>query len=192
MAALPSMRSWPSHTNTNRSQPDEEDPLLRHPSHNRPYGGFNSSTSSLTNALNPPQDPERLRREAEALERICADTADKLIDISQNFGASKIDSDFDRLFSEAFSPGLMTGPMATRIAQEGDEEHDDGEDQQVPTMPESPDIAKATNEQEWLRAVLSAAKKHQDKSGNEAGVKNWDAGFVAEIDQPLVHQFDGS
>jgi len=135
------------------------------------------------------------------LERICADTADKLIDISQNFGASKIDSDFDRLFSEAFSPGLLAGPgpggLATQVIEEeeaedgGDERQRErgGEQVQVTPVSLSPDIAMAKNEQEWLRAVLSAAKKEQE-SGGEGG-KNWDAGFVAEIDRPLTLQFDG-
>lgn len=177
-------------TNTFVLQPDEEDPLLRHPSNNRPYGGYNSSTSSLTNALHPPQDPERLRREAEALERICADTADKLIDISQNFGASKIDSDFDRLFSEAFSPGLLAGPLSAQVLEEEDEERE-REREQVPAISESPDVAKATNEQEWLRAVLSAAKRGQDGDGDEVGSKNWDADYVAEIEQPLVLRSEG-
>lgn len=130
-----------------------------------------------------------------------------MIDISQNFGASKIDSDFDRLFSEAFSPGLLAGPgpggLATQVIEE--EEGEDGEDErqrerererdqvqvqvQKASVSVSPDIAMATNEQEWLRAVLSAAKKEQE-SGGEGG-KNWDAGFVAEIDRPLTLQFDG-
>jgi len=177
-------------TDTSLLQPDEEDSLLRHPSSNRAYGGFNSSTSSLTNALNPPQDPERLRREAEALERICADTADKLIDISQNFGASKIDSDFDRLFSEAFSPGLLAGPLSAQVVEEEDEEREVVREQ-MPTISESPDVARATNEQEWLHAVLKAAKNGHSGDDNEVASKNWDAGYVAEIDQPLVLQFDG-
>ena len=64
-----------------------------------------------------------------------------------------------------------------------------GEQVQVTPVSLSPDIAMAKNEQEWLRAVLSAAKKEQE-SGGEGG-KNWDAGFVAEIDRPLTLQFDG-
>ncbi|KAH7119798.1 hypothetical protein B0J11DRAFT_70608 [Dendryphion nanum] len=77
-----------------------------------PYGTHNApSSQSLTRP-----DPEEIRRQRDALERICAQTNDKLIDVSQATYAddgSKIASEYPRLFNERFPPQL---PQSSRPA----------------------------------------------------------------------------
>ncbi|KAF1998570.1 hypothetical protein P154DRAFT_438958 [Amniculicola lignicola CBS 123094] len=54
----------------------------------------------------PPPDPEELRRMRDALERICAQTNDKMIDVSQatyTQEGSKMASEYPRLFNERFA-----------------------------------------------------------------------------------------
>lgn len=67
------------------------------------YGTLNATGSHNS----PRPDPEEIRRQRDALERICAQTNDKLIDVSQATFAedgSKMTSEYPRLFNERFPP----------------------------------------------------------------------------------------
>ncbi|KAF2194177.1 hypothetical protein K469DRAFT_709683 [Zopfia rhizophila CBS 207.26] len=65
------------------------------------YGSINATGSNS----GPQLDPEEIRRKRDALERICAQTSDKLIDVSQSVyteEGSKMTSEYPRLFNERF------------------------------------------------------------------------------------------
>ncbi|KAF2795429.1 hypothetical protein K505DRAFT_324060 [Melanomma pulvis-pyrius CBS 109.77] len=109
----------------------------------------------------PQPDPEEIRRQRDALERICAQTSDKLIDVSQathTEDGSKIASEYPRLFNERFpSTHAQSSP------------------------PPSADAAAAAEEDEttWLESII----------GNTAEAEgSWDR--VAPIDSgTLTVQF---
>ncbi|KAF2742801.1 hypothetical protein M011DRAFT_258091 [Sporormia fimetaria CBS 119925] len=65
------------------------------------YGSINAPASHSGRTI----DPEEIRRQRDALERICAQTSDKLIHVSQAAQAdeaSKMASEYSRLFNERF------------------------------------------------------------------------------------------
>ncbi|KAF2438097.1 hypothetical protein P171DRAFT_372425 [Karstenula rhodostoma CBS 690.94] len=82
------------------------------------YGSINPSS-----AQSPPQpDPEEIRRQRDALERICAQTSDKLIHVSQAAHADDgHHSEYLRLFNERFPPMKS----ASRPPSAHDEPHED-------------------------------------------------------------------
>ncbi|KAF2760442.1 hypothetical protein EJ05DRAFT_474315 [Pseudovirgaria hyperparasitica] len=82
------------------SDPSDTSQLLN--DHYQPgYGSINHNPQ--LNGHQP--DPEEIRRQRDALERICAQTSDKLIDVSQPDHPdmpSKMAPDYPRLFAELF------------------------------------------------------------------------------------------
>lgn len=112
-----------------------------------------------------------------------------MIDVSEGFGVSKIDSDFRRLFSEAFSPGLLEGPPI-QTKPDNDDDLEVGESASSPpqqriVVATSPDIVNAKNESEWFHAIMKAAKAQASTAEQDAS-KTWDGDTVVEIDRPLV------
>ncbi|KAJ4349685.1 uncharacterized protein N0V89_008302 [Didymosphaeria variabile] len=71
------------------------------------YGSINHpSAHSL-----PQPDPEEIRRQRDALERICAQTSDKLIHVSQAaYTDDSHHSEYLRLFNERFPPMRSASP----------------------------------------------------------------------------------
>ncbi|KAF2009601.1 hypothetical protein BU24DRAFT_357838 [Aaosphaeria arxii CBS 175.79] len=80
---------------------------------------------AATSSHNLPQpDPEEIRRQRDALERICAQTSDKLIDVSQTTHAldgSKT-AEYHRLFSERFPPLPSNSRPSSADAHENEDE----------------------------------------------------------------------
>lgn len=108
----------------------------------------------------PQPDPEEIRRQRDALERICAQTSDKLIDVSQsayNEEGSKMTSEYPRLFHERF-PAPRT--PRSRLS--------------------SPGSAGDEDEATWLENVIG-------DNGNEEG--SWDC-VQATGSGALTVQFD--
>ncbi|KAF2657693.1 hypothetical protein K491DRAFT_314779 [Lophiostoma macrostomum CBS 122681] len=84
------------------------------------YGSINTPGSHS----GPQPDPEEIRRQRDALERICAQTSDKLIDVSQaayTEVGSKMASEYPRLFSERFA-STRTHPSRPSSAASQDED----------------------------------------------------------------------
>ncbi|KAI9666149.1 MAG: hypothetical protein M1821_004084 [Bathelium mastoideum] len=81
------------------AQPSETSRLLYEDPYQPHYGAPNHHPNI------PQPDPEELRRERDALERLCAQTSDKLIDVAQSSNAdevSKINSEYPHLFNQRF------------------------------------------------------------------------------------------
>ncbi|KAF2271557.1 uncharacterized protein EI97DRAFT_387649 [Westerdykella ornata] len=84
------------------------------------YGSINPAASHSGRQI----DPEEIRRQRDALERICAQTSDKLIHVSQATYAEdgwKMISEYQRLFNERFPP-LKTEPSRPSSADATQEE----------------------------------------------------------------------
>ncbi|QDS72403.1 hypothetical protein FKW77_008815 [Venturia effusa] len=69
-------------------------------------------------------DPEEIRRQRDALERLCAQTSDKLIDVAQSAtteesGGDKLHTDYQRLFRERFA--AISPPIGEPCEDEGEE-----------------------------------------------------------------------
>jgi len=143
---------------------DNSQHLLSDPYHN--YGSINASGSHVA-----PPDPEEIRRQRDALERICAQTSEfvlspptpfvcalanlsnpyysKLIDVSQSAyteEGSKLTSEYPRLFNERFPP---TKPVGSRPESADGSEVDEDEATWLAK------IVGETNEEEgsWERVV---------------------------------------
>ncbi|KAF2205392.1 hypothetical protein GQ43DRAFT_362490 [Delitschia confertaspora ATCC 74209] len=91
-----------------------------------PYHQYGSINASAPHGILQP-DPEEIRRQRDALERICAQTSDKLIDVSQSAytdEGSKMTSEFPRLFNERFPESKSAGsrPSSADPCLDGDEE----------------------------------------------------------------------
>ncbi|EKG11815.1 hypothetical protein MPH_11311 [Macrophomina phaseolina MS6] len=75
----------------------------------------------------PQPDPEEIRRQRDALERICAQTSDKLIDVSQSAHPDeghKMHSEYHRLFMERFpavAPPEDSRPSSSGTAVDNEE-----------------------------------------------------------------------
>jgi len=85
------------------SDPSDSQHLLHDPFQPNQYGTLNPD-----HRQNPQVDPEEIRRQRDALERLCAQTSDKLIDVAQSSntdegGLSKLQTDYQRLFRERFA-----------------------------------------------------------------------------------------
>jgi len=73
----------------------------------------------------PQPDPEEIRRQRDQLERICAQTSDKLIDVSQSAyteEGSKMTSEYPRLFAERFAPSKPVADSRPSSAGTGAEQ----------------------------------------------------------------------
>ncbi|TKA81884.1 hypothetical protein B0A49_00370 [Cryomyces minteri] len=110
--------------------PSETSRLL-HDDYEPAYGGANATLPH-----GPAPDPEEIRRERDALERLCAQTSDKLIDVSQPAFAdagSKMTSEYPRLFSQRFPSG--EGPDGRPETLEARDEADEDEAKWIETSP---------------------------------------------------------
>ncbi|KAF2117196.1 late endosomal/lysosomal adaptor and MAPK and MTOR activator-domain-containing protein [Lophiotrema nucula] len=73
----------------------------------------------------PQPDPEEIRRQRDALERICAQASDQLIDVSQathTDEGSKMASEYPRLFNERFPPSRPQMSRPSSADASGDED----------------------------------------------------------------------
>ncbi|KAF2870324.1 hypothetical protein BDV95DRAFT_608326 [Massariosphaeria phaeospora] len=105
-----------------------------------PYQAHYGSISANGQHSSPRLDPEEIRRQRDALERICAQTSDKLIHVSQATHlehGSKMASEYSRLFNERFPPLR-------------------------PSRPSSADANAAQDETTWLENIIG------NTSGTEA------------------------
>ncbi|KAF2804574.1 uncharacterized protein BDZ99DRAFT_525409 [Mytilinidion resinicola] len=76
----------------------------------------------------PQPDPEEIRRQRDTLERICAQTSDKLIDVSHSAyteEGSKMTSEYPRLFMERFPPPKVAVDSRPSSSGTGDGEQDE-------------------------------------------------------------------
>ncbi|KAE9964697.1 hypothetical protein BLS_008135 [Venturia inaequalis] len=83
--------------------PSDSQHLLGDPFQPNHYGTIHPDHSNR-----PQVDPEEIRRQRDALERLCAQTSDKLIDVAQSAtseegGVDKLHTDYQRLFRERFA-----------------------------------------------------------------------------------------
>jgi len=85
------------------------DPSEAHHLLNEPYPPNHYGTTGPDNRNSPQVDPEEIRKQRDALERLCAATSDKLIDVTQTtrsdegrVAPTKMVTDYPRLFSEQF------------------------------------------------------------------------------------------
>jgi len=217
--------TYGTHPAYNPNNPSNPHSYNAHSSHNHlfssthPYDPSNPQHSHNSHDLhnNPiviaAAELHRLRIQAITIEDICADTADKLIDLSEGFGRSKIDSDFERLFSEVFEGGLLTGREDEEDGDgygdgNGQGEGRDGKVKVKGKAEEDSAIANAKDEEEWFRAIIKAARKaqqqgqtqsqqsqQQEKSASSANSNDMDIEGLAldevvEISRPLVYEFD--
>ncbi|CAI6331931.1 unnamed protein product [Periconia digitata] len=82
------------------------------------YGSINGPNSHHT----PQPDPEEIRRQRDALERICAQTSDKLIHVSHaTYTDQATNSEYHRLFHERFPPAASSRPASANPDMEEDE-----------------------------------------------------------------------
>ncbi|KIV99339.1 uncharacterized protein PV09_08998 [Verruconis gallopava] len=91
------------------SDPSDTHPLLNEPYPPNHYGAVGDNARS-----SPQVDPEEIKRQRDALERLCTSTSDKLIDVTQTTRSDegrtappKVPTDYPRLFAEQFG-----GPLA--------------------------------------------------------------------------------
>lgn len=112
------------------------------------YGTLNATGSHNS----PRPDPEEIRRQRDALERICAQTNDKLIDVSQATFAedgSKMTSEYPRLFNERFPPLSPTHSRPPSAPADGI--HNDGAHD---TLQTSEDENDNEDEATWLGKIV--------------------------------------
>ncbi|KAF2713487.1 hypothetical protein K504DRAFT_462010 [Pleomassaria siparia CBS 279.74] len=103
---------WPSNSESDSSH-------LLGDAYNPHYGSINPGGSHGHGG--PTLDPEEIRRQREELERICAQTSDKLIDVSQatyTEDGSKIASEYPRLFNERFPSASSQSSRPSSAADE--------------------------------------------------------------------------
>ncbi|KAF2239747.1 hypothetical protein EV356DRAFT_528315 [Viridothelium virens] len=107
------------HRRPSSPDPSETSRLLYEDPYQPHYGAVNPHPNV------PQPDPEELRRERDALERLCAQTSDKLIDVAQSTDAeepSKINSEYPRLFNQRFklppSSSLSSSPETATAIEE--------------------------------------------------------------------------
>ncbi|KAF1952983.1 hypothetical protein CC80DRAFT_596135 [Byssothecium circinans] len=96
--------------------------LLGDPYQQQQYGSMNGPGSH--NAPQP--DPEEIRRQRDALERICAQTSDKLIHVSHaaTYTDHGPNSEYQRLFNERFPPTQAQASRPPSAEAEADEDED--------------------------------------------------------------------
>ncbi|KAF2472409.1 uncharacterized protein BDR25DRAFT_258749 [Lindgomyces ingoldianus] len=85
------------------------------------YGSINGPGSHG----GPQLDPEEIRRQRDALERICAQTSGKLIHVSQatyTEDGSKMASEYPRLFNERFPPSKAQSSRPSSADASADED----------------------------------------------------------------------
>ncbi|KAF1938933.1 hypothetical protein EJ02DRAFT_425296 [Clathrospora elynae] len=90
----------------------------------------NYGTTSGTHNV-PQQDPEELRREREALERICAETSEHMIPVSQPSALPEVieqpskNAEYAHLFNERFKSIRKDGRPSSAGAPAQDDEEDE-------------------------------------------------------------------
>ncbi|KAF2638652.1 hypothetical protein P280DRAFT_404860 [Massarina eburnea CBS 473.64] len=90
--------------------------LLGDPYQQQQYGSMNGPGSHIVHQ----PDPEEIRRQRDALERICAQTSDKLIHVSHvTYTDHGPNSEYHRLFSERFPPAQ---PQSSRPSSADEDE----------------------------------------------------------------------
>ncbi|OCK76576.1 hypothetical protein K432DRAFT_445932 [Lepidopterella palustris CBS 459.81] len=103
-----------------QSDPSDSSHLLGDP-YQPHYGGINAGGPHG----GPQPAPEEIRRQRDALERICAQASDKLIDVSQlayTEDGSKMNSEYPRLFNERFpAPKPTSRPSTSGTGVDEDE-----------------------------------------------------------------------
>jgi len=90
--------------------------------------GYQASYGAAHGAYNGPQpDPEELRRQREALERICAETSEQLIPVSQPNALPEVSEhqakhdEYARLFNERFRSVRRNRPASASASAPEDE-----------------------------------------------------------------------
>ncbi|KAF2734390.1 hypothetical protein EJ04DRAFT_512514 [Polyplosphaeria fusca] len=86
--------------------------------------GYGSMNPAGTHGA-PQLDPEEIRRQRDALERICAQASDKLIDVSQAHFADdgpKMISEYPRLFTDRFAPSALQLSRPASVNSSPDED----------------------------------------------------------------------
>jgi len=128
------------------AQESSSDPSDTHPLLNEPYPQHNYGAIGDNARSSPQVDPEEIRRQRDALERLCAATSDKLIDVTQTTRSDegraappKLATDYPRLFAEQFGSALATS--------EEDEDETDGRPHSDSTLAEQEEV-------DQLRQVL--------------------------------------
>ncbi|KAF2434208.1 hypothetical protein EJ08DRAFT_676160 [Tothia fuscella] len=152
-----------------QSDPSDTQHLLGDPYPTNQYGSLN------VDQRNGPQvDPEEIKKQRDALERLCAQTTDKLIDVTQvsnntDESSTKIISDYSKLFVQRFNTSEVPAkPEST--PQEG------GEARQTESRPSTGSTAADEDDTHWLRLLA------EDQNLSE--VLDWKAqdDFMVDID----------
>jgi len=104
------------------SDPSDSQNLLQDPYQPNQYGTLNPDHRN-----SPQVDPEEIRKQRDALERLCALTSDKLIDVAQSTntdeeGYTKLQTDYQRLFRERFASASSTHSLKLHHHEEDVEE----------------------------------------------------------------------
>jgi len=125
------------------SDPSDSQELLGDPYQPNQYGTLNPDHRN-----SPQLDPEEIRRQRDALERLCAQTSDKLIDVAQSVntdegGLDKLHTDYQRLFRERFA--AVSSPT-----EHPHEVEDDNEERR----PSSDSTLTDETETTWLARIV--------------------------------------
>ncbi|TID13186.1 hypothetical protein E6O75_ATG10259 [Venturia nashicola] len=123
------------------SDPTDSQHLLGDPFQPNQYGTIHPDHSNR-----PQMDPEEIRRQRDALERLCAQTSDKLIDVAHSAsaeegGVDKLHTDYQRLFRERFT--------AMSLPVEESREEEDAE-----RRPSSDSTLTDETETTWLAHIV--------------------------------------